>query len=150
MKKLYIFIKISIQIFLLALAVGFIGSYLVLSTSRVQEKIRHFAVKELSGLLGTDVEIARVQLAPFNKAELFGVFIADQQGDTLLYASKIAAGIKLSALLDRQIQFSNIQLFGMDARIRKETPQSAANYQFIVDSLKSDKKKERNIWKECR
>lgn len=145
MKKLYIFIKISIQIFLLALAVGFIGSYLVLSTSRVQEKIRHFAVKELSGLLGTDVEIARVQLAPFNKAELFGVFVADQQGDTLLYASKIAAGIKLSALLDRQIQFSNIQLFGMDARIRKETSQSAANYQFIVDSLKSDKKKERNI-----
>ena len=35
--------------------------------------------------------------------------------------------------------FTNIQLFGLDARITKETPSSETNLQFIIDAFKSNK-----------
>ena len=114
--------------------------YILLSIPNIQDKVRHIGIKELSALLDTDITIDRIQISPFNKLELFGAYIPDLNGDTLLYANKISAGISLSDLLvDRELVFTNIQLFGLDARITKETPSSETNLQFIIDAFKSDK-----------
>ena len=47
--------------------------------------------------------------------------------------------IKYRPVSPFQIYFTNIQLFGLDARIKKETPSSETNLQFIIDAFKSDK-----------
>jgi hypothetical protein len=112
----------------------------LLSIPNIQDKVRYIGIKELSALLDTNITIDRIQISPFNKLELFGAYIPDLNGDTLLYANKISAGISLSDLLvDRELVFTNIQLFGLDARIKKETPSSETNLQFIIDAFKSDK-----------
>ena len=114
--------------------------YILLSIPNIQDKVRHIGIKELSAILDTNITIDRIQISPFNKLELFGAYIPDLNGDTLLYANKISAGISLSDLLvDRELVFTNIQLFGLDARITKETPSSETNLQFIIDAFKSDK-----------
>ena len=140
MRKIYSAFRIFVHIVIFSVIAIYTLGYILLSIPNIQDKVRHIGIKELSALLDTDITIDRIQISPFNKLELFGAYIPDLNGDTLLYANKISAGISLSDLLvDRELVFTNIQLFGLDARITKETPSSETNLQFIIDAFKSDK-----------
>ena len=140
MRKFYSAFRIFVHIVIFSIIAIYTLGYILLSIPNIQDKVRHIGIKELSALLDTNITIDRIQISPFNKLELFGAYIPDLNGDTLLYANKISAGISLSDLLvDRELVFTNIQLFGLDARITKETPSSETNLQFIIDAFKSDK-----------
>ena len=140
MRKIYSAFRIFVHIVIFSIIAIYTLGYILLSIPNIQDKVRHIGIKELSALLDTNITIDRIQISPFNKLELFGAYIPDLNGDTLLYANKISAGISLSDLLvDRELVFTNIQLFGLDARITKETPSSETNLQFIIDAFKSNK-----------
>lgn len=140
MRKIYSAFRIFVHIVIFSIIAIYTLGYILLSIPNIQDKVRYIGIKELSALLDTNITIDRIQISPFNKLELFGAYIPDLNGDTLLYANKISAGISLSDLLvDRELVFTNIQLFGLDARITKETPSSETNLQFIIDAFKSDK-----------
>ena len=140
MRKFYSAFRIFVHIVIFSIIAIYTLGYILLSIPNIQDKVRHIGIKELSAILDTNITIDRIQISPFNKLELFGAYIPDLNGDTLLYANKISAGISLSDLLvDRELVFTNIQLFGLDARITKETPSSETNLQFIIDAFKSDK-----------
>ena len=140
MRKIYSAFRIFVHIVIFSIIAIYTLGYILLSIPNIQDKVRYIGIKELSALLDTNITIDRIQISPFNKLELFGAYIPDLNGDTLLYANKISAGISLSDLLvDRELVFTNIQLFGLDARIKKETPSSETNLQFIIDAFKSDK-----------
>ena len=148
MRKIYSAFRIFVHIVIFSIIAIYTLGYILLSIPNIQDKVRHIGIKELSALLDTNITIDRIQISPFNKLELFGAYIPDLNGDTLLYANKISAGISLSDLLvDRELVFTNIQLFGLDARITKETPSSETNLQFIIDAFKSNKNKFQN--KQC-
>ena len=140
MRKIYSAFRIFVHIVIFSIIAIYTLGYILLSIPNIQDKVRYIGIKELSAILDTNITIDRIQISPFNKLELFGAYIPDLNGDTLLYANKISAGISLSDLLvDRELVFTNIQLFGLDARITKETPSSETNLQFIIDAFKSDK-----------
>ena len=140
MRKFYSAFRIFVHIVIFSIIAIYTLGYILLSIPNIQDKVRHIGIKELSAILDTNITIDRIQISPFNKLELFGAYIPDLNGDTLLYANKISAGISLSDLLvDRELVFTNIQLFGLDARITKETPSSETNLQFIIDAFKSNK-----------
>ena len=140
MRKIYSAFRIFVHIVIFSIIAIYTLGYILLSIPNIQDKVRYIGIKELSALLDTNITIDRIQISPFNKLELFGAYIPDLNGDTLLYANKISAGISLSDLLvDRELVFTNIQLFGLDARITKETPSSETNLQFIIDAFKSNK-----------
>ena len=140
MRKIYSAFRIFVHIVIFSIIAIYTLGYILLSIPNIQDKVRHIGIKELSALLDTNITIDRIQISPFNKLELFGAYIPDLNGDTLLYANKISAGISLSDLLvDRELVFTNIQLFGLEARITKETPSSETNLQFIIDAFKSNK-----------
>lgn len=120
----------------MTLAVLFLVLHVVVSYPVVQDKLRQQAEKILYELLNVDIEINRVELSPFNRIELYGVTIPDLKGDTLLYANKIGVGINYShLLLDENIHLTNIQLFGLDVNITRDTPTSETNLQFLIDAF---------------
>lgn len=146
MRKFYSAFRLLVHIVIISVIAIYTLSYILLSVPGIQDRVRHVGVEELSALLGSQVAIDRIQISPFNKLELFGVYLPDQQGDTLLYANKASAGIALTDLVfNKELIFTNIQLFGLDARISRATPDSATNLQFVIDAFKSksDKPKEK-------
>ena len=146
MRKFYRAFRLFVHIVIISVIAIYTLSYILLSVPGIQDRARQTGVKELSTLLGSPVSIDRIQFSPFNKLELFGVCLPDLKGDTLLYANKVAAGITLSNLIfDKELVFTNIQLFGLDARITRATPDTTTNLQFVIDAFKSnsDKPKEK-------
>ena len=143
MKGFLVFVKRFLQGMVIALVALYVLSYMLISFPAVQNQVRKAGEQQLGALLGVSVEIARIEVSPFNKLELFGVLLPDLKGDTLLYANKIAAGIDLWNLAGGRICLTNIQLFGVDARITRDTPDSETNLQFVIDAFVSDEQKEK-------
>ena len=117
--------------------------YVVISYPGVQDKVRSKAEDMLHKQLNVDIAIDRIELSPFDRIELYGVTLPDLDGDTLLYAKKIGAGIKyLDLILHDKIHLSNIQLFGLDVNITRATPTSDTNLQFLIDAFASKEEEE--------
>ncbi len=137
MKRSYVIIR-AILVALLALIVGVPTLlYLLLSIPSIQNKIRTESEIELTKLLGTDVAIGDVSIAPFNRVKIEDVVALDASGDTALYVGRLGAGIKMRDLIfDGNIIISYVELIGMDARINRSTPDSPLNIQPIIDALK--------------
>ena len=82
----------------------------------------------------------------FNQPILNEITIYSPQGEKLLSIDKATANIEILPLLDGNIEINSIQLFGMDASVRRETPDSPLNLQFLIDKLKpSDKRENKNF-----
>lgn len=138
---LKIFRAIGMTILALLLLIPF-GLYIALSLPFVQETVRDIAVKELSTLLDTDVEIGSVGFVPFDKVTLRNVVIRDCEGDTAAYIRRLGAGIDLYSLTNERKKIKYAELIGLDARIYKESPETSLNIQSIIDALKpKDKSK---------
>lgn len=138
MRKFYSAFRLLVHIVIISIIAIYTLSYILLSVPGIQDRVRRVGIKELSALLGSPVAIDRIQISPFNKLELFGVYLPDQQGDTLVYANKLSAGIALSDLVfNKELIFTNIQLFGLNARITQAAPDSVTNLQFVIDAFKS-------------
>ncbi len=143
MKEFLVFVKRFLQGVVITLVALYVLLYVLLSVPAVRNHVRKFGERQLEAMLGVPVGIDRIEFSPFNRLELFGVLLPDQKGDTLLYANKVAVGIDLWELTGGQVCLNNIQLFGVDARIVKETPESPTNLQFVIDAFAPGEKKEK-------
>lgn len=110
--------------------------WVLLSLSGVQEIVRARAEKELTTLLGTPVEIGRVNIAPFNSVTLSDVRICDDSGSEALNVERLGAGIELGRLLfTGDIVVSYVELVGMHATLWRESAEKPLNIQPIIDRL---------------
>ena len=73
-----------------------------------------------------------------NRIILDDFLVHDQANNEMLKASRLSASLSVLSLLSDKIDITSAQLFGLQAHIIKETGDSPYNFQFIVDSLKSD------------
>lgn len=135
MRTFFVLVKRILQGAIITLVALYALLYVLLSIPAIQGKVRDVGQHTLSQYLGVPLEIARVEISPFNKVELFGVLLPDQRGDTLLYAHKIAAGIDIWELPGGKIDLSNIQLFGLDLRIVRDSTEAPTNLQFVIDAF---------------
>lgn len=87
--------------------------------------------------LGTKVQVGKVDVGFLNRAIVDRVMIYDQQGDSMIYATRVSAKIDLLSLFQGKISITSAQLFGLKAQLYKQTAQSKPNFQFILDSLAS-------------
>ncbi len=142
MRKIYSAIRLITLTVIISAITIYLLAFILLSIPGIQDKARQIGVAELSKVLKSEVAIDHIQITPFNKLALYGVHLLDQQGDTLLHAHKISAGIAMNELLFQQeLIFTNIQLFGADIRITQETPDSPTNLQFIIDAFSRKEEK---------
>ena len=114
--------------------------YVALSVPAVQNRIRHIGETELSKLFGTKVSIGNIQLDPLNEAVVTDVLIPDTVGNPMIRIDKIGAGISIYDLVfNGRFTFNHAEIIGMDAQIKKATPDAPMNIQFLIDALMPDK-----------
>ena len=96
---------------------------------------------QLSSALGSELSIGRINLGFLNRIIIDDLKVNDLSGRDMLKVTRLSAKFDFLPLLEGKVSISNIQLFGFDIRLSKDTPESAPNFQFIVDAFKPREKK---------
>lgn len=117
--------------------------YVLLSLPWVQDYLCGVAQRELSGLLGVDVNIGKVYIAPFDKVWIKDVSIADDNGKKAFSIGLISAGIDVRRLvLDRRIVVDYVEVDRLDAHFYRSDINGPTNIQGIISRLRpKDSKK---------
>ena len=103
----------------------------------IQQYLGFEVSKVLAQKFGTKVTVGSIDLGFFNRLIIDDLQMYDQQGDSLLYASRISVKINLTSLTNNKISISSAQLFGLKANLYQQTAFEKPNYQFVLDSLAS-------------
>lgn len=116
--------------------------YLLLWVPFIQQWAKDFAIEQLKPIVKTELSIDRIQLAPFYNLQLEGVYLEDQQKDTLLYAKDLHVDFKPLSLLHNQLVFEKIELSDFVINVSQQHPDSTFNFQFLIDAFASDSTEE--------
>lgn len=103
----------------------------------VQKEIATTATQELSRRLGVPVKIERVDIEWFNRLVLEGLYLEDQQGKVLFKANHVAAGFDILPLLNGQLIFNTVRLFGPQVHLSRKTAADPLNLKFVIDAFAS-------------
>ena len=117
-----------------------IGIYVLLSLPPIREEIANRAEVFLSDLFQTKVKVGSVNIGLLNSITIDDVSISDLNDREIMSISRLAATINLHDLLNEKITIEGAQLFGLNASLYRQTPQSAGNWEFIINALKSEDK----------
>lgn len=147
MKKLFRAIRIAVGV-LVALAVVLLGGgFYMLHTEWLQQKLKTKALDLLTEKLQTRVTLDSVSVSLLTMdAELFGLNVEDRQQRKMLVMDYLQADVDLWPLLDGDIRVTEAKVQGLKAelhKVRKDSlsPDTVANFQFVIDAFKKDKKK---------
>jgi len=128
---------------LLSLFATILLIWLLLQTEVVQNWVVGKITKRLSNDLKTEVSIKHVSLSLFNRVNLEGTLIKDQQKDTLLYANQLKVRLTDWFFMKDRLVLKFIGL--EDTKIKLNRTDSVWNYQFLANyfgsSAPSGKKK---------
>ncbi|MBP7554977.1 MAG: translocation/assembly module TamB domain-containing protein [Chitinophagaceae bacterium] len=128
-----ILLKTLLWIFLLIIVL-----FLLLLTPPVQQFVTKKATRYLENKLDTRVSIGRLFVTLGGRIALDDVYIEDRQRDTLLAAGNLRVRMSLGAILfDGEIDIKSIQLSDATVKLRRQLPDTAFNFQFIVDAFGS-------------
>jgi TamB, inner membrane protein subunit of TAM complex/AsmA family len=119
-----------LTIFIILLIVFFL-----IQTPFVQNIVREKAENYLSRKLRTRVRIGGLQVALFRSVTLRNVYIEDHQRDTLVSAGLIDVHVRMLGLLNHRLDIGQVRLEDVTAKINRELPDTAFNFQFIVDAF---------------
>lgn len=133
-------LKYFVQFIIIAFLAIYIGVVGLLRVPYIQRQVSQLVEQSLSKELKTKVRIEQIDLGLLNRVIVRNICISDLEGQEMLKASRVSAKLSISDLLQGKIYINNAQLFGLKATLKKATPSSPANFAFILDALKSDKK----------
>lgn len=97
-----------------------------------QDFVARRAESYLRDKLKTEVRIGKFRTDFRHAINLDGVYLADQQRDTLLSVGHLGVDIDIWALLNKQINVSNVELNDGRVRLTRTEPDSVNNYDFIA------------------
>ncbi len=104
----------------------------------VQQKITDYATSFVSEKTNTKVVIEKLYISFLGEAVVEGIYVEDQQQDTLLYSKSILVDIAWRPAISGDIIIKNFELEGLKANVHNTKQDSTFNYQFIIDSFASD------------
>lgn len=115
-----------------------IGTFFLVQTDSVQQKLLSYATNLLSQELHTKVEINKISLSLTGGVfKLHGMTVEDQQQQKMLQVEELGVRVALRPLLHHKVQLKKATLTGADFLLYKPAPDSVANYQFLVDYFKN-------------
>ena len=134
------FLKIFSSTVILLLMLACVVTIL-LNSRYVQNRVLAQVTELLSEKLKTEVAVGGVNINIFDqRIQFLGVEVEDLQHRKMLQVKSLSAAVSLSDLLHHKVSISNARINGLRAEIHKENPDSAANYQFIIDAIQKESK----------
>lgn len=126
---------------IVVISIIFVNIILFISFSipAVQKHAADFALEKLEPVIGTEARLEGIRIRLFNTVELKGLYVEDQQQDTLLYAGKLTVRIHAMDLLRNKLSVRKVGLENFVADIYRETPDDPFNFQFIIDTFAKEK-----------
>ena len=109
--------------------------FFLIQTPFIQNIIRGKAETYLSRKLKTPVRIGDLSIVFFRRVTLKDVYIEDRQRDTLLSAGLIDVQLRMLGLLHQDLDIQKIGLENVTVKIRRQLPDTAFNFQYIVDAF---------------
>lgn len=101
------------------------------------------ATQYVSEKTQTEVAIDRFFITFKGDINLEGLYVEDQQGDTLVYSKKLIAGIPFIPILKGQpIAMNNLEWEGLKANITRKDSIEGYNFQFLIDAFASENPEE--------
>lgn len=134
-KKLKKILKITaVTLLTLITLQGAVAAYLCYQLS--EDKLPGVAQDLLTSILETEVRVERAAFHPMhNSIAIYGFHLKDQQHQDLLHVDTLTAHVSFLRLLKGQIMVRDLYLAGAQANLYKAAPQSAPNYQFVLEAL---------------
>jgi translocation and assembly module TamB len=127
-------LKITFKVFLWIVGVLLLIAVLV-QTPPVQNFARKKVQAWLQTKLGTRFEIGRLRIGFPSSVVLEKIYVEDKTKDTLLYGGRIKANINLYKLIKSEVQIGDLRLQDLTAKIKRQLPDTAFNFQFIIDAF---------------
>jgi translocation and assembly module TamB len=112
-----------------------IGVVVALQFPAVQDFAAHQAADYLQNKIGTEVRIAKFRSDFRHVINLDGIYIEDQQGDTLLSVGHVGADLNIWALAKSEINLASLELNDGCLAIARTEPDSVNNYDFIANAF---------------
>lgn len=123
-----------IGVVLLLLLLGLAGLLVLLGKSpKVQTYVGQRIASYLSGEMGAEIRIDRVEFDFLRSAHLHHFLVMDQADDTLLYVPRVAASVRRLNIRRNRFAFGTLELDGADFRLRQIAEGGATNLDFITD-----------------
>ena len=110
--------------------------YILLSTPWCQSMLKDMAEGSLTELLGTEVKVQRVDVAPFNRLRVVGLSVKDDYDSTALRVSDIAARFELMYLLRTgRICVDYVALDSLSVNLYRKSKTEPLNIDGIIRKL---------------
>ncbi len=119
------------------LAALFLLAWVLLQRPAVQQWAVNRITADLSQRWGAKVAIDKVDIRFFKTLALEGIYLQDQNQDTLLYAEKLAANISLFSIFDQQLHVQGISLEHAVAQVKRTGTDSSYNFSFLLAQPKT-------------
>ncbi len=113
--------------------------FLLFSIPSVQRRAARFALEKVQPKINSRLSLDGVRVRFFNKVDLNGLYVEDQQQDTLLYTGRLTVRIVPVDLLSRRVMVEQLILEDFVAKVYRLSPDEPFNFQFIIDSFAGDK-----------
>ena len=128
-----------------------VGAVFLLNTDSFQNKLLQKATEMLSDKLQTRVQIDHVSVGLFSQdLRLYGLDVEDQQQRKMLQLDTLSVDVDVLPLLRHEIRISEVKVKGVRALLLKPSPDSVANYQFVIDAFKKDKSGTEGVEREAK
>ena len=114
-----------------------IGLIVLLNIPSVQGRLSSLVSSELRKLLNTEVSVGHIDLDILNRITIEDVLLEDLQGEEMLKVNRLSARFEWKPLLKGKVVINSIQLMDFAVRLKKETPESVPNFQFVLDAFAS-------------
>ena len=133
-------LRIALKTMAVIIAVLVLATLIVANSSYVQNKLVSMATDALSKELKTEVKIDRIKLNLLNmSAGIEGIKLKDQQQRDMLKVHRVWGRMGLLGLLKGEILMRKCEVDSIDVLLIKPDD-GPANYQFLLDSNKKDKR----------
>lgn len=104
-----------------------------------QDVIVDKAVAYVKEKTGTEVSIDRLFITFAGNVSLEGVYLEDQQADTLLYSRSLETGVALLPLIKNgAIHVSKLDWEGLRANVSRDEQSGKFNFDFLIEAFQSD------------
>lgn len=133
-KKIFKWFAISLAGLLILI---FILLYGVLKLPFIQQKITDYAVSFLKEKIDTKVELKKIALDFPKSLVIGGVYLEDEQQDTLLFLDRLSLDIDFETVFYQKIAVNHIEITGLTSNII-QGEDSLYNFSYITEAFASD------------